>query len=298
VRVQVGDVKLFVEVVGQKLAIEGDEVVERPTMVMVHGGPNWDHLTLLPEHRALADVAQLVFYDHRGLGRSDEASAASWTLKQWAADLGGLIDVLGLDRPIIFGQSFGGMVAQQLAIDYPGICSGLILSATTARFNLPAVVENYRRLAGDEAAELAQAYYTAPTPEQGTRFRRDYMPLYTVARRKIGTLSPDKPAVRDHFFSPRGDVHHFDFRAGLAAVDVPVLVIAGDSDPVTPAEGAAEMAASFVPGIARLEIFERCGHGPARDRPDVALDVIRDFVRSLSQPKAGQPSAEVAPALA
>lgn len=280
-RVRVGDIRLFVEIVGRKLAIEAGEVVERPTIVMIHGGPNWDHLTLLPDHEALGDVAQLVFYDHRGLGRSDEASAESWTLKQWAADLRGLIEVLGIDRPILFGQSFGGMVAQQFAIDYPGLYSALIFSSTTARFDLPAVVENYRRLAGDEAAALAQIYYTAPSPEQGERFRRDYMPLYTVARRKIGALSPDKPAVRDHFFSARGDIHKFDFRPGLADIDVPTLILAGDSDPVTPSEGAVEMAASFAPGVAHLEIFENCGHGPARDRPEAALGVIRDFVRGL-----------------
>lgn len=281
-RVSVGDIKLFVEVVGTKLRIEDEQVTERPTIVMVHGGPNWDHLTLLPDFEALADVAQLVFYDHRGLGRSDEASADSWTLKQWAQDLRTLIDVLGLDRPIIFGQSFGGMVAQQLAIDHPDHYSGLILSATAAHFNLPEVVETYGRLGGPEAAALAQAYYTAPTREQGEKFRSECMPYYTVSRRKIGTLSPSKPMIRDHFFSEAGDAHSFDFRPDLHRVTVPTLIMAGDQDPVTSHHGAMEMAAAFAPGIAQLEILDNCGHGPARDRPDVALDMIRDFVKRVA----------------
>lgn len=282
VRVQVGDVKLFVEVLGTKLRVVDNRVDEVPTVVMVHGGPNWDHLTLLPDHAPLADAAQLIFYDHRGLGRSDEASRESWTLSQWAADLRGLIEALGLERPIVFGQSFGGMVAQQFAIDHPGLCSGLILSATTARFDLAAVVENYRRLGGDEVAELAQAYYTSPTVEQGERFRRECMPYYTVARRAIGTLSPSKPVIRDHFFSEAGDAHHFDARAGLATVTVPTLVLAGDQDPVTPAQGAIEIVESLPSQVGRIEIFENCGHGPARDRPDVALDLIREFIRSVA----------------
>jgi pimeloyl-ACP methyl ester carboxylesterase len=281
-RVSVGDIRLFVEVVGTKLRVEDGKVTERPTIVMVHGGPNWDHLTLRPDFEALADVAQLVFYDHRGLGRSDEATPASWTLKQWAQDLRGLIDALGLGKPIVFGQSFGGMVAQQLAIDHPDHYSALILSATGARFNLPEVVETYGRIGGPEMAADAQAYYTSPTKEQGERFRRDCMIYYTVSRKKIGAISPDKPVVRDHFFSTAGDAHSFDFRPDLHKVTAPTLIMAGDQDPVTSHHGAIEMAASFAPGVARLEILENCGHGPARDRPDVALDMIRDFVRTVA----------------
>lgn len=280
-RVSVGDVELFVEIVGTKLRVDQGIVTEKPTLIMIHGGPNWDHLTLLPDHAALQDSAQLVFYDHRGLGRSDEASPESWTLKQWALDLRNLIEALGLERPIIFGQSFGGMVAQQFAIDYPGISAGFIFSATAPRFNLSAVVENYRRLAGDEVAALAQIYYTSPSADQGERFRREFMPLYTVSRRAIGAVSPSKPAIRDHFFSPAGDAHRFDFREDLAKVTTPTLILAGDQDPVTPAEGAVEMLACFPAGVARLEIFNSCGHGPARDRPDVALDVMRQFIHEI-----------------
>lgn len=281
-RLNVGDVRLFVETVGTKLRIEGANVVEKPTILFVHGGPAWDHLTMRMDFAPLADVAQLVFYDHRGLGRSDVSSPSQWHLSQWAADLNQIIERLGLNRPIVLGQSFGGMVAQRFALDYPDSYSGLILSATAARFNLPEVLETFRVLGGEELATIAQSFYTASNPDHRDRFLREGFPFYTTSKATIGALSPFKPDVLDHFFSSAGDAHLFDYRDELARIDAPVLVIGGDRDPVISANAVREMAESFRPGIAQLMIYENCGHGAARDRPEVALDLIRSFVQRVS----------------
>jgi pimeloyl-ACP methyl ester carboxylesterase len=279
-QVQAGDIRLFVEIVGTKLHAAGQQIAERPTIVFLHGGPAWDHRTLLPDFAALSDCAQLVFYDHRGLGRSDASTAERWTLRQWAADLKRLIETLGLGKPIIFGQSFGGIVAQQFAVDYVGAYSGLVLSATAARFDMAAVVEIFRSLGGDSLADLARAFFTAADPVLRDAFLREGMPHYTRTRTAIGAASPFKSDVLDHFFSERGEAHSFDFRGRLSAVEVPTLVIGGDADPVMPPASLAEMADSFRPGLATLRIFEQCGHGPARDRPDEAIPLLRQFIES------------------
>lgn len=277
-RVTVGDIALFVETVGTKLRIEDGTVVEKPTIVLVHGGPAWDHMLMLPDFGVLSDMAQLVFYDHRGLGRSDVSTRDTWTLEQWAADLHDLIETLGLDRPIILGQSFGGMVTQRFALDYPDSYSGLILSATAARFNLPEVVETFRRLGGEPLAALATAFYTGADPEARDRFLVEGFRFYTQSGVRIGVLSPLKPDVLDHFFSDEGCARRFDYRAELKQVDQPVLVLGGDSDPVISANAVRELAASFRPEVVQLEIFDNCGHGPARDQPDLALPIIRSFL--------------------
>ncbi|WBX84177.1 alpha/beta fold hydrolase [Sphingosinicella microcystinivorans] len=277
-RVDIGELRLFVEILGEKLAVRDGQVVEKPTIVFVHGGPAWDHLTLRVDLESLADVAQLVFYDHRGLGRSDVSTPEDWTLTQWAADLHNLIRTLGLEKPIIFGQSFGGMVTQRFALDYPEDYSAIILAATAARFNLPEVIETFRRLGGEELATIAHSFYTAADPAHRDRFLVDGFRFYTVRSPQIGVLSPFKPDVLDHFFSDAGDAHRFDYRAELQRIDAPVLVLGGEVDPVISAGAVRELAESFRPGVAELHIFDDCGHGPARDQPEAALALLRNFV--------------------
>ena len=64
--VSVGDVRLFVDVDGAKLVPEGMSMRERPTIVMVHGGPGFDHTPFKARYPSLTEIAQLVYYDHRG----------------------------------------------------------------------------------------------------------------------------------------------------------------------------------------------------------------------------------------
>jgi pimeloyl-ACP methyl ester carboxylesterase len=114
-RISVGDVRLFADLCGTAIAIEDGTAVERPTLVCLHGGPGFDHLSLRPPLEPLVDTAQLLFYDHRGNGRSDHGDPAKWTLEQWASDLAVLLDTLGIERPIVFGQSPAGSSARRWA---------------------------------------------------------------------------------------------------------------------------------------------------------------------------------------
>jgi pimeloyl-ACP methyl ester carboxylesterase len=86
VLVSVGDVRLFVDADGAKLVPEGAAMRERPTVVVVHGGPGFDHTPFKSYYPSLPELAQVVYYDHRGNGRSDRGSPEQWTLDQWADD--------------------------------------------------------------------------------------------------------------------------------------------------------------------------------------------------------------------
>src|SRR5437660_1348200 len=109
-RVDIGNgVRIFVDTDGGRLVPEGPQMKERPTLVMLHGGPGYDHSVLRPAFSALNDVAQVVYYDHRCHGRSDRCDFADCNLATWADDLVRLCGVLGIVKPIVFGQSFGGM---------------------------------------------------------------------------------------------------------------------------------------------------------------------------------------------
>ena len=78
-RVQVGDVWLFFDVEGPKLIPDGPTMCERPTLLLLHGGPGFDHSGFKPQLAELSDIVQVVYLDHRGNGRSDRGTrVVSW----------------------------------------------------------------------------------------------------------------------------------------------------------------------------------------------------------------------------
>jgi proline iminopeptidase len=62
----------------------------------------------------------VIYLDHRGNGRSDAGPKELWTLAQWGDDVRSFCDALGIERPIVLGVSFGGMVAMAYATRHPG----------------------------------------------------------------------------------------------------------------------------------------------------------------------------------
>src|SRR5712691_8758932 len=101
------------------LVPEGSAMRERATLLCLHGGPGFDHSMLKASLAPLADVAQLVFLDHRGQGRSDPSTPDRWNLDTWIDDLRGFCEALEIEHPVILGQSFGGVVALGAAIRDP-----------------------------------------------------------------------------------------------------------------------------------------------------------------------------------
>ena len=93
-RISIGDCRLFVDVEGLGLVPDGKTMRAKPTLILLHGGPGFDHSGFKPQWSQFADLAQVVYYDHRGQGRSDRSDPSTWHLQQWAADLVALCDAL------------------------------------------------------------------------------------------------------------------------------------------------------------------------------------------------------------
>jgi len=81
--VNVNGARLFFDTVGPHLAIDGARMVERPALVVMHGGPGFDHALMRPYFDRFADTHQVIYIDHRGNGRSG-GEPDTWTLTQWA----------------------------------------------------------------------------------------------------------------------------------------------------------------------------------------------------------------------
>jgi proline-specific peptidase len=267
---------LYFDVAGMGLVPDGPTMRERPIVVCLHGGPGYDHTSLKHYLAPLAEDAQLVFPDQRGQGRSDESSPDRWNLDNWIEDVRGFCEVLGIERPIILGQSFGGMVALGVAIRCPELPAKLIVSSSIARFRLDRALSMFERLGGEEARTVAEQAFRDPNQEHDEAFMATCMPLFNTTPQDPELLARTilRPEV-DHHFSG-SEAFTYDWFGELDQIRCPTLILAGELDPVTTVADHEEMAAA-IPG-SRLEVFPDAGHGVFRDKPARALEVIRDFV--------------------
>jgi pimeloyl-ACP methyl ester carboxylesterase len=278
--IQVNGVKLYFDVEGSGLAADGPALREKPTLLLLHGGPGFDHALFKPAFSAFADIAQVVYYDHRGNGRSGGNDPADWNLNQWSDDVRALCDALGITRPIVFGHSFGGYVAQAYATRHPDHPAKLILANTTAKVEFEAVFAAFERRGGVEAGQIARDYWTAPDPERRAKFLEVCFPLYRFRPEINPSVNRSilKGALTLHFNGPHNEQGRLDFRADLAKVRCPTLVIGGEHDPVMPIACAETIAASLPPHLVRFERFADCGHLPWLDQQERAFAILRQFI--------------------
>jgi pimeloyl-ACP methyl ester carboxylesterase len=268
--------RIFVEVIGRKLVPDGSSMRERPTMLLLHGGPGFDHSTLANIFEPLAADLQLVLIDHRGQGRSDGDDPAEWVLDRWVPDVVDVCDQLELDRPVVLGQSFGGVVALAVAARYPELPSKLIVSSSLAKFRLDRALPMFERLGGPQVREVAERHFRELTDETHEEFMRVCLPVYNPnpMRPEVLARTRLKPEVGNHFFRTEGFT--LDLFPELGNIRCPTLVLGGELDPITPVADSEDIAAAIP--HAELRIVEGAGHGVFRDKPDEALALIREFV--------------------
>lgn len=279
--IAVNGVRLYVDIEGAGLVADGPLMREKPTLILLHGGPGADHSLYKPEFSALADLVQIVYYDHRGCGRSEDGPPESWTLAQWADDLKGLCDTLGLDKPIVLGTSFGGFVAQAFATRHPERVGKLILIATAAKVDFELVYAAFARVGGEEAEHAARNYWSSPSEATRACYREICLPLYSAKQRPAKewltrAITRNDTGIR--FNGPGNEQGRMDFRAALADVRCPVLVMGGEEDPMMPITFSEAIAHSLPQELVRFERFARCGHSLVADDPERALALIRDFI--------------------
>lgn len=279
-RVEVNGVRLFVDIEGLKLVPDGPRMKERPTLILLHGGPGVDHVDFKPAFSQLTDVSQVVYYDQRGHGRSDAGTPQDWNLAQWADDLVALCDALGIERPVVMGLSFGGYVAAAYATRHPSHPGKLIFASTRARApEFDRALPVFERLGGPEARDVAARYFDGPSEENLRRFAKICLPLYNRAPRSADELArlTRTPAVTEHFRA--GELRSFNYLAGLRDVRCPTLVLGGEDDPMVPIQDQVDIAAALPAQLVEFHRIAGAGHGPHRDDPRV-FDLIRRFLTS------------------
>jgi pimeloyl-ACP methyl ester carboxylesterase len=281
-----GGTRLFFDVVGAGLEDRPEEMVARPTLLLLHGGPgSADHSSFRPWFDRFADSHQVVYLDHRGQGRSDERRhSEGWNLDTWADDIVRFCDALEITSPVVFGQSFGGMVAMHYAARHPAHPSRLVLSSTEARLHRVAMLDMFERLGGAPARDAAaESIDGEASLEVFDRYNELCLPLYNRAPQAAG-IGPQRAwmnlRVVAHWSS--GENRSFDLRDGLALIACPTLVLGGVDDPRCPVPAFEEIVELLTTAGVNVtaNLFEDCGHGSYRDQPDQTEQILRSWLRA------------------
>jgi proline iminopeptidase len=274
--------EIYFDIEGAGLVPEGDRMKEKPGAFLLHGGPGADHTSYKPTFSRLSDRLQLVYIDHRGQGRSARGNKSTYTLENNVEDLEALRQHLGLDKIIVIGGSYGGMVGLTYASRYPAHVSHLIVIATAASAKF---LERAKEILTERGTpeQIAIAQFLWDGNFTSTEHLREYFrllhPLYSFRY----TPNSSQPSWDRTILSVDainvafgGFLRTYNVLPDLPKITAPTLVIAGRHDWICPPEFSEEIARS-IPN-ADLRIFENSGHLIRVDEPDALLDAIAGFI--------------------
>ena len=284
-QIEVNGTTLWFDVEGASLVPEGSMMRQRPTLVLVHGGPGgFDHSYFLPDFGRMAAVAQVVYLDLRGHGRSAWGDPTAWSFEACADDVRAFCDHLGIGRPVVLGHSMGAPIALMYGARHPGHAAALVVSAGFARWDHQRLVEAFRRVAGDEVAALADRDFAGEPVADDESAR-----VYAAFGRRVPDEERERHTPHNVELNAVGWelLRPLDIRQHLTAVTCPVLVSVGELDPVTPVGAAEEVVAALPAGLGRLDVVPGAGHFTWLDQPEHYWPVLLEFVAQAAAPPAG-----------
>jgi proline iminopeptidase len=263
----------------------------------IAGGPGNAHY-YLRSFDSLSTTNTLVYFDAFGRGKSDTAkNVTEYCLQRDIEDLEGLRKTMGFSKINILGHSYGGLVAQGYAVNYPENVSHLILANTFHSYlmwqenddnynreiktNYPEVwkeLMNVREQGAVSSDKIHQEIYG----QIPSRFLYYYNPenYYKFPSKPYPNDNNTKlyyqMVGKDGDFIVGNDIGNFDFRKQLKDLKMPILIYAGRYDRVA-VPWMMDKYKQYCPQ-AKYVMFERSGHNPQVEEPEALFKLIRDFL--------------------
>jgi proline iminopeptidase len=258
---------------------------EQPMLVM-HGGPGLDHTIFRPWLDKLGEQVELIYYDHRGNGRSTRpATMESITHETWAVDADALRTYLGFEKIILFGHSYGGYLAQEYALRFGHHLAGLILCNTEPAFDYMPTAQANAAARGTPEALAALDEVFAQNKNDDSYLRSLWMrilPLYFkrydphIGRAMDEATSYSAAAWNQ---AKANCLPKFNTLARLKEITAPTLVLGGADDWLTPAEQSRRIHAELPKS--ELVIFEDSGHFLYIEETDKFIATVRNWLAKL-----------------
>lgn len=275
-RLTINGCELNVEVLGPE---------DGPVLIAHHGGGG---IGSLAEPKAtfgpLADRFRLVVFDARGCGHSE--GIPPYSHAQWAADVDGLREWIGADKFVIAGGSYGGFIALEYAVAYPGHVQAIVLRDTSAdASNLELAFENARN---QDRVEIDwdnfNRYWSGEMRDNEDLKARwaEIIPLYDFEYDPVRSAASVEAGIyryEAHNWCFQQNMPDYDLKPQLPGVRCPTLVTVGRTDWITPVSSA-ETIASLIPD-SRLVIFEKSGHSPQIEEAGKFEAVVREFLHEV-----------------
>ena len=255
-------------------------------MLLMHGGLGPDHAYFRPWLDALGDRIELVYYDHRGGGRSSRlASFASITHETFVDDADRLMRHLGHERFVLFGHSYGGMLALEYALRHPARLDGLVLCCTAPAWDYGEEIARNAAARGTlRELEALDELRRIPI-ESDERFRQlwvDIQPLYfhRVDPGAITMMDAQMRYSASAYELSEVLLARFNLSERIHGIDVPTLIITGRDDWVTPPSQAKRIQSTLP--HAELVIFEESGHYPFVEERERFIQTVGDWIAALA----------------
>jgi len=280
----------FVEVTGTSLFYK--TMGSGEPIVVLHGGPGFDHRQFLPYIWELAERHKVILFDQRGTGLSSgPIDSKSISIDSFIADIEGVRNAFGIERMNLLGHSWGGILAMYYGVRHPENLRSLVLCSTAASFeSFGEMRETYEANRLPDDAALLQEIYSSDgfqngDPQAVERFWRIYFKPYFADQELASRLDLQFTEnsirygneVAGHIFESIGE---FDLHEDLQAIRCPTLVIHGDADPM-PVKYA-EMIHDSIDG-SELVIAEGAGHWLFVDATDTFTSSVLDFLDEVER---------------
>jgi proline iminopeptidase len=245
------------------------ELGSGPPVLLLHPGPGLDGTVFLPGVERLAASHRVLLADLPGNGHSPDGDRAEWTLAGYARGVERLAAELDLRDWTLLGHSFGGFVALQHLVDFPGSASRLVASCTDVSETPPPgapedLLEGLTAGQREQVEEGMAREAVAGSPQQLKDAWLAQAPALTVDPRAFERM------LRDVLFRP--EIAHsrewgeLEALGALAFADAPVLAIGAELDRAIPPEAARRIAATAPNG--ELLMLEGAGHFPFAEAPE------------------------------
>jgi proline iminopeptidase len=263
-------------------------------LVILHGGPDFNHNYLLPDLDRLSSTFRLIYYDQRGRGKSSLGVAPeAVTIESEVDDLDILRQFFDLGAIAVLGHSWGALVAMEYATRHPDQVSHLILLNAAPASHADLLRFREQRQAA-EAPSLAKMRAISETPEYvdgdietDAEYNRVHFSkalrrpdqLESVIRRLRSHFKPEDivkaRAIEDRLYAQTWLSREYDLLARFRKLSLPTLVIHGDHDfvPLECARSVAEAGSG-----SRLVVLSDCGHFAYLERPGEVLNAIVGFL--------------------
>lgn len=283
-RALVRDTEIYFDVDGASLVPDGPEMRERPTAFLIHGGPGVDHSSLKARYSRIREKLQLVYFDHRGQGRSARDVPQRYTIDDNVEDMEALRRYLGLGSIVSLGTSYGGVVALAHAARYPKAVSHLIVVSTVAhagyaqrareivaqRGTAEQIAECHKLFEGQiDSPDRMRHYFKV----MGSLYARKSDPALSEVALERAILSPE---ALNRAHGPGGTLRTLDLRCELRNISAPTLILAGRHDWICAPEFSEEIH-QLIAG-SDLRIFEDSAHSVSGDEPEKFFDAVAGFL--------------------